>query len=218
MTHATGFASSITQRFAAWVSPRQAAGVLPRASERAEVGIAANGPAAMPASALAPTVSNDDIDDACVGCEAKTGLDCRRCAYFLDAINRLPVMPAIVVAAPEPVIPAKPIFQPALPAREAAITFVAYLRKHGKCGVYSNGGLKNAYLLYCQREQRRPTAENGLREAMALLPGVSKELIRDRSQRGRRARITEWVISPETVSPTVSRRPRLVEERERLVA
>lgn len=207
-----GLTSAIAQAFTAWI-PARALGEEP-VSVRAEAGIAAGGPVAMPVSALDPTVSDNDIDDACVGCEATTGLDCQRCAYLLEAINRLPVMPPI-----EPIIPAKPIFLPALPAREAAIAFVAHLRKHGKCGTFSNGGLKNAYLLYCQQQRRRPTADNVLREAMAMLPGVSKESIRDKSQRSKRARLTEWVIAPtETVSATVSRRPRLVQSEMRPAA
>jgi hypothetical protein len=204
MAHATGFRASITRAFSR-LSPRRHPGEVVDAVKRAEAGIAAGGPVAMPVSALAPTV-NADIDDACVGCEAKSGYDCGRCAYLLDAINRLPVMPEI-----EKVAQPKPIFLPALSGPDAAVSFVRYLRDNDKCGSFSTRRLQSTYLLFCQQERRRPTAENVLRASLSMLPGVTKESIRDRSQSSHRSRIVEWVISPaETVSQTVSRRPRLV--------
>jgi len=39
---------------------------------------------------VAETLSIDDpIDDACMGCEAKSGSDCNRCAYFLASIDKI---------------------------------------------------------------------------------------------------------------------------------
>ncbi len=32
---------------------------------------------------------DDDIDDACVGCQARSGFDCLSCGYYLASINKL---------------------------------------------------------------------------------------------------------------------------------
>jgi hypothetical protein len=94
---------------------------------------------------------------------------------------------------------AAPLLDP-LPANEAAVQFLAWLRTSGRTGTLSNEALSGLYTECCAAHNRAPTADNSLREALKRLPGVTKQQPNLKSD-GRRHRPIFWIISP---SPMVS--------------
>lgn len=88
----------------------------------------------------------------------------------------------------------------ALPGDEAAVRFLAWLRETDRVGTHNNETLSGFYADYCAGENRKPTAENTLRDALKRLPGVSKKQTPYYPAGRQRQRLTEWVIAPEATS------------------
>lgn len=88
----------------------------------------------------------------------------------------------------------------ALPGDEAARQFLGWLRKTNRTGTHNNETLSGFYADYCAGENRKPTAENTLRDALKRLPGVSKKQTPYYPAGRQRQRLTVWVITPEMES------------------
>jgi len=170
---------------------------------------------------LAPIVVDDvadtltiheTTDDACIGCPAKTGAECKACDYFLAAIDKIKL--DLAGTRKVPIMDrTKPAKLPVLPALEAAPLFVNHLRTTNKIGEYTSNQFRKLYYDYCAIDGRRPTAENFLRKAIIDIPGCSKNKFWVTTKSGKKKRDTRWLIQSEpAVDAAPPRRMRLLDK------
>ncbi len=82
-----------------------------------------------------------------------------------------------------------------LQPHDAAETFVADLVALGEHGPHDDAQLRALYADHCTRYRLVPTAENMLRDAMRVLPGVFKEQVDGKTAAGKRQRKFVWLIA-----------------------